>query len=539
MRKLKNGLITLALLLCCVLVLCSGAAAYAEEAGNNVVQVSTVDELLAAIAPNTEIVLAPGEYNLTQASNYARGGGEWYHWESVYDGVELVITDLSGLTIRGEDQDTVSIVTEPRYANVMRFDFASGITISNVTMGHTPEKGSCAGGVLLFQDCSDLEIVRSGLYGCGIRGVDLRGCRNVHVDWTDIYECSEGCVAVSESRNVLFENCKFYRCTVWMGVFEVYGSRDVAFINSEVFENSGIYPEYGSLVYSSCPGVYLGGLDVHENSFASLFTCNNHAATVEKCRFTGNSGAFASDLAPVSADRTELTAGDIANMSMRTVTWEPATAPETVAPEADVDGKIHVTTVDEFLAAIGRDTVIYLEPGVYDLSQAENYGGFGTEFYHWEDTFDGPELVIQGVSGLTIEGAGKDQVTITAAPRYANVLRFENCYGLILRGFLAGHTMEPGYCSGGVLQMTYCSNVNIEQCGLYGCGILGIWAMGCSNLYVTGTEIYECSSGAASFYNCSDVSLDACDVHDIGGTEYYADFFCTNIFVNGEPVANS
>ena len=46
-----------------------------ETESANTVQVSTVDEFLAAIAPDTEIVLAPGEYNLTQAAGYGRIGG--------------------------------------------------------------------------------------------------------------------------------------------------------------------------------------------------------------------------------------------------------------------------------------------------------------------------------------------------------------------------------------------------------------------------------------------------------------------------------
>ena len=40
------------------------------------VRVSTVDELLAAIAPDTTILLAPGEYDLSTASDYAKDSGK-------------------------------------------------------------------------------------------------------------------------------------------------------------------------------------------------------------------------------------------------------------------------------------------------------------------------------------------------------------------------------------------------------------------------------------------------------------------------------
>ena len=63
-----------------------------------------MDEFLAAIAPNATICLEPGEYNLTDASTYAGLGGEYYHWESVYDGYELVIRGANNLTIEAADR---------------------------------------------------------------------------------------------------------------------------------------------------------------------------------------------------------------------------------------------------------------------------------------------------------------------------------------------------------------------------------------------------------------------------------------------------
>ena len=53
--------------------------------------------------------------------------------------------------------------------------------------------------------------------------------------------------------------------------------------------------------------------------------------------------------------------------------WEPKT-PDSISLPVSEDGYIHVSTVDEFLAAIGPSTSIYLEDGVYDLSTASSYG---------------------------------------------------------------------------------------------------------------------------------------------------------------------
>lgn len=530
-------------LLCAALLLglfpgiCAGAEDLPRETErSNTIQVSTVDEFLAAIAPDTEIVLAPGEYNLTQAKGYGRTGGKHYHWESVFDGYELVITDVSGLTITGAEPFTVTISTEPRYANVLRFDYASDVRIAEITVGHTKEQGSCVGGVLYFESGSGLEIQSTRLYGCGVRGIDLRSCQNVHVDCTDVYECSMGCVYIEGSTNVLFENSKFYNCALADGVFEVFSSYDIAVINSEVYGNWGEFFN-SSLVYSDCPGIYLGGLDIHDNQFIYMFRGTGNPVTVEDCRFDYVE-QWAEGVMPISPDGQELTAGDLASMKMRTVTWQSAGRPEVPKVEVSEDGKIHVTTVDEFLAAIGPDTTIFLEPGEYILSDAATYAGLGGEYYHWENLYDGYQLVIRGADHLTIEAADPEAVSIVTEPRYADVLSFVNLSNLVLRNVTVGHTPEPGVCSGGVVRLEYVNDAAIQGCGLFGCGTVGIRAMSSTELQVENTEIYECSSGGAWFYGCSNVRLDGCSIHDIDGMELYADYFCKDVLVDGNPIAD-
>lgn len=533
----------LACLLCGVLLtgLVFTISVQAEEMpsqaeGGNIIQVSTVDEFLAAIGPDVEIVLTPGEYNLTEAKGYGRTGGKYYHWESTFDGYELVITDASGLTINGLDASLVTISTEPRYANVLRFDYAANLTITNVTLGHTKEQGSCVGGVLYVESGSNVAVRSSRLYGCGVRGIDLRNCQNVHVDSSDVYECSMGCVYIGGSTNVLFENSKFYNCALADGVFEIFSSSDIGIINSEIYGNWSEF-FYSSLVYSDCPGIYLGGLDVHDNQFLYMFRGNGSPVTVENCRFDYIQ-QWAEEVMPVSADGQTLTAGELASMKMRTAAWEPAGRPEVPKVEVGEDGKIHVTNVDEFLAAIAPNTTIFLEPGEYDLSTTATYAGLGGEYYRWESTYDGYELVIRGANNLTIEAADPEAVSIVTQPRYAYVLRFENLSGLVLQNVMVGHTLAAGECSGGVVQLEYVDDAVIEGCKLFGCGTIGIHAMSCNNLGVTGTEVYQCSSGGCWFFGCKTVRVDQCNIHDIDGMALYGDYFCTDILVDGAPLVD-
>ncbi len=433
----------------------------------------------------------------------------------------------------------VTISTEPRYANVLRFDNVDGLEISNMVIGHTREQGYCTGGVLYFEDSKNIQIDASRLYGCGTLGVSLYSCRDVHVNGSDIYDCSYGCIEVSNSENVLFENSKFFDCYIILEGFSVRTSQNVAIINSEIFNNQG--GEFATLFYADSPNLYLGGLDIHDNGVETIFGGNAAAVTVESCRFNTCGKWAEGEICAVSPDGTELTAGDLSTMKMRTVSWKPAQLPEAPQMEASEDGKIHVTNVDEFLAAIGADRTIFLEPGEYNLTQAANYGGLGGESYHWESCFDGFELVIQGANGLCIEAESPEKVSIVTEPRYANVLRFDALTGLVVRNVKVGHTVDAGVCSGGVIQLNYVNKSLIEGCKLYGCGILGVQGIYCNNLSVFNCEIYECSSGAVSFHLCNTVRVEQCNVHDIGSgdsdvTVFYADSGCTDVQVDGKPI---
>ena len=78
----KKSKVTIALALIPVLILCGCAVALGPKADKTTdaesVTVSNVDELLSAIAPNAEIHLAAGTYNLTEATNYGKDDASEY-----------------------------------------------------------------------------------------------------------------------------------------------------------------------------------------------------------------------------------------------------------------------------------------------------------------------------------------------------------------------------------------------------------------------------------------------------------------------------
>ncbi len=228
---------------------------------------------------------------------------------------------------------------------------------------------------------------------------------------------------------------------------------------------------------------------------------------------------------------------------------------ETAAPTEPVeftpviDGtqtQVHVATVDEFLAALASDTEIILDAEFYNLSDAAGYGKTDGTYYRWQEVFDGVQLTIHDLSNLTIRAEGDDvkEHTVSATPRYAHVLNFENCSNIMVEGFTAGHTIEPGSCTGGVIGFYNCENTLVNNCGLYGCGVVGVWAENSQNIQVTNCDIYECSWGGIYMVTCMDVTFNGNTIRDLGeefmGTWYDGTSFMLhdtkNITINGEKM---
>lgn len=204
--------------------------------------------------------------------------------------------------------------------------------------------------------------------------------------------------------------------------------------------------------------------------------------------------------------------------------------------------QVHVSTADEFLAALASDTEIILDAEMIDLSTSVGYGVKSTDTYYWFEEFDGPALYITNLSNLTIRGGGEshDDNVISAMPRYANVLNFENCSNIMVTGFTAGHAEEPGSCIGGVLRFINSQDVLVQDCGLFGCGTVGVIGESSKNMQIVGNDIYDCSVGGVDVSNCENVNIDGNTFRNLGTEEFpgleIRVYGCVNITRDGEPV---
>ena len=516
----------------------------------NEIVVSTVDEFLAAIGSDRTIYLQPGEYTLTEATDYGQAKTRpFYEWTEVYDGYGLVIRDVQNLKIVGHNADEVEINTVPRYADVLYFTGCSGVTVNSVTAGHKEGPGNCAGSVLYFESTDTVRVGYCNLYGCGTVGADMFRCADALVENSIVRDCSIGGVRVIQGQDVRIQNCTVINCgydTEAEFALSVEQSNEVAFIDCKILGNDCRY----LLTCSYSQNVQLLGSLINDNrvSQAMLFTAHD-SPVIEGCAFTRNQSAAWYDASAlgvrvqaVSRAGKTLQAEDLQSMQLADVPYE---APEPTAPveldatmTADGMREVRVSTIDEFLAAITSNTTVYLADGTYNFSNAANYGAMGTDGYYWEDVFDGPGLILENLTNFHIVGNGADKAFLNALPRYADVLCYRNCENVSITGVTLGHFKARGECCGGVLRFAETNTVTIRDCGLFGCGIFGIDATDCSGFTVEQTEIYDCSVNGVSLSSCKDMAFTGCDIHDCGEPMWNVNR-CENVTVDGKAVEST
>lgn len=552
--------ITLLMIFMMLLSACGGSPAPTAETtaagdASNVVKVSTVDEFLAAIVPGNTIELAPGEYRLEEASDYGNSQSRYYTWEGLGLGdYGLQIQYVNGLTIRGAGKDATKLTIDKRPVNVLNLNNCNDITVSDMTLGHTEMTEACEGGVIWAEDTDNSTFRNLGLFGCGTLGVIAFDCVNLTVDACEIYDCSIGGVQISSCQQVNITDSAFRNLgkdSPVMHVFSFNGNNDVQVSGCTVTDNYVerlIWADWGvafrdnrftgnrvtqTAFYLAGDGVVFQNNTFEENELRNWYAPSG-------CRAIDEQGNPV-EMEPPVIEPMEVTPGVATPVS------------------SGEQREVRVSNVNDFLKAIDSDTCIILSKGVYDLAASKSYqvaqsvmekepdlqryNAADTTNYIWQNNYDGPSLVITGVSNLTIKAEGSDRTatTISATPRYADVLSFENCSNVTLEGFTAGHTKEPGYCSGGVLYFNACMDILIDNCGMYGCGTMGVNANNTRNLQVVNSEIYECSYNGITLWDSENVAISGTIIRDIrneweGEAPYFNFSSSRNITLDGVPL---
>lgn len=535
-REIKKGFVRVALALC-VSVMMAGCASEKENDGGSsetesveAVVVSSTEDFLDAIEPGAVIEFKKGTYNLSPdlAEIYGTDGKkfnknhEYVQLEECYDGIQIVIKDVDGLTIKGQDGKNIELQVEPRYADVLTFDGCEDITLSNMTMGHTTEQGECEGDVLELRDCDGVNLEGMDMYGCGAYGITASNTSGINVTDSTIHDCSYGLIWFDDCDKANFKNC-----------------------NITGIEGYGVISAFSSnITFNKC------SFEDNNCSYGFVTLDSSNKIAFKACTFG-------------EAESGSVNGGDLGDDS---VSFDGKCTFADFVPGQSGDGAYvyysdgTIDTPQEILEAIEEGGEVYIEDGYYNLSDyIEN-----VDMYDWndnhsyvkiEEVYDGKMVVIYEANNLGIYSkSGKaENCEIVIDPRYAEIFQFISSENVTMAGITMGHT-DMGSCAGDVLEFSYCKDVTLENMDLYGCGVYGISTDNSGDIYVNGTCIHDCEFGPASlFTRTGNIVFTDCLFENnsggfwIGHSKYqvyfnnctFGDYETTSVLYNSDVVINS
>lgn len=206
------------------------------------VTVSTAEEFINELGSNKKILLKPGNYDLSSIKQNNRID-KTITWQEVEDGKGLNLSNIYNMTIEGLSNERAEIKITPRYAAIMNFINCNNITLKNIKAGHTPGEYTCNAGVLYFNDCSDINISNSELYGCGSVGISTGNTKNLNCSDTLIDHCSLRAIDIYCSEQINFSGCKISNHEAYSNIAYIVDSKDVTFEKCEMSDNN--YFEWG------------------------------------------------------------------------------------------------------------------------------------------------------------------------------------------------------------------------------------------------------------------------------------------------------
>ena len=438
-----------------------------KESKRPPVRVKTAEELMDAIADNAVIELAEGTYDLTEWADALEDPEEWMsehpavRLEDVYDGLGVVICDVENLTLRSSGP--VEVLVQPRYADVLRFERCSNVTLTGLVMGHSPDAGYCSGDVLEFDACSEISLQDMELYGCGTYGVNGYECRDLRLEGCTIRDCSFGAMSLDGCSGVDLTDC--------------------ALINCEGFD---------------------------------LLSAHRCTMTFENCLFRGN--RVDQELISREGENAVRFLGcSFGEWESESVSYLIGQVPGLLFDAGcsftrAVPAPVIADSLDQLFTAVAPETVIFLESGEYDLSAwAEKAWGRdnGRSWNRKSDHVilteegDGVSIQIDGVNNLTICGASPDDTVLTADTEDGSVLHFYDCENLTLAGMsLVNLHEQDSDLSGNVIALSHAVNTTFFDLELSGASGAALHAWDSSDLVMYDSVLRDCCNYTLDMMSC-------------------------------------
>ncbi len=165
-----------------------------------------------------------------------------------------------------------------------------------------------------------------------------------------------------------------------------------------------------------------------------------------------------------------------------------------------------VRNLKELVDAIASNAKIDIAPGSYVINSWDNYS---TDFVSISDGV----LSIYNVDNLTIRCSdGLAQVLSTV---YDSVIRISACDNINLEGLRVGQLVDSG-CVGYAVELLGSSNINIDNCILFGSGYNSFCAETSNNIALENSVISDAEAEGIMLYSCENVRLNHLKIRGCG-----------------------
>lgn len=237
----------------------------------NVITVSTAEEFIEAIAPNTKIEIKGKTYNITDINLDKLPGTEMdpvYETDYVFwNNGTLSIRNIENLIISGVDNKSSKIISTLEYTPVIIFENVKNVSIKNLSAGHQPAGGKCDAAVFEFIESNDIYIDHVVLFGSGTEGLYLSDVNNFKCNFTDIRDCTYGIMYIFNSKNLQFTGGSYYDNDGYEQII-IENSSNILFSELSITNNKSASVE-GALFYIvDCSNISLEDLVISNNKQA-------------------------------------------------------------------------------------------------------------------------------------------------------------------------------------------------------------------------------------------------------------------------------
>lgn len=228
--------------------------------GIEVIHVSNVDELMANLADNTVISLAPGEYDIGAWVKKNVSGLPYYDWNDIEDaatsfdggiyvededGTYYSIAYLNDCTLRSEEfSDPAVIVNSTPDRNVLNFGQCENVTLDRLIFKNLATSGEYICTDVVLSRCKDMNLDLCVFDGNNVTmGISILSSMTVFGEGCEILNCVDNLIQTSDSYGITFADSTF-RDTSGDVLIQTLGGT-LTFANSEFknLEGTLLYPD--------------------------------------------------------------------------------------------------------------------------------------------------------------------------------------------------------------------------------------------------------------------------------------------------------